>query len=828
MGASSDSNILKSIKLGCIVTFTFIILGALGRFILYPTDRNRCSSLLERGQWIDDSYSQWQPSQCMMHTYQPDQITSCLGHSRILYIGDSIARQQFLSTVSLMKPKISLHGEPHVDRKYVLDGIQFEFWWDPYLNNTATVQLLNGQSPSVKPSLLVIESGAWHMHYLGQDYFAQWKEGMDRVFMATDKDVADALVLGPVELPSYDKLSKARTDTMTLEKIEKMNLYLKQKQQDGAINDPKTPIAVAFVWNQVSALASNMTEDGLHFNSTVTAIQTQIGLNYRCNDQLDKKFPMDTTCCYSYSSARWYQLAVIVFFLVWVPVGYYLVQSGKPTTIKYYFPTSDAILHALFVFGLCVVYMYLGDRTQLFGKIHKHFDAAVFIGLMIGTAVLGMLKLDHNNKKEGTDLGFLNRNQTDEWKGWMQLIILVYHFCGASGTSGIYNAVRVLVAAYLFQTGYGHFFYFYKKADFGIGRVLNVMVRLNLLTFVLQYFMDTNYLSYYFTPLVSFWFLVIWLVMYVGHSWNKTPWFMLLKLVLACILTTCLIQLPGVLEFVFGMLKTCFNVQWNAAEWRFRLALDAYIVYIGMLCAYAFIKISEHKLTDHARWHALKYTSFVVSAFALVWYFWFELSRDSKFVYNVSHPYISWIPILAFIVLRNANRWLRNTHSEFFAFIGKISLETFIGQFHMWLAADTKGLLVVLPPLLGLDETWLWWWLNLGVSSCLFIFVCYYTSQSTQQISGWICKLLLNKSSTHVPASSDYQPVPLLPTTGAASSHITPPLPALKEEEEEEEEIWDTSFASEKKPNRVILFLNDTRVKSLLILVAIGLLNKLC
>ncbi|KAI8056334.1 10 TM acyl transferase domain found in Cas1p-domain-containing protein [Gilbertella persicaria] len=755
----------------------------------------------------------------MLHNYKAPEIGECLGHSRVVYIGDSIARQQFFAAIRLVQPSADLSGEAHVNRKYVFNdqNLVMEFWWDPYLNETKDI--LQGQMPSAeRPSLLVVGTGAWQMHYLGTEYFDEWKKAVDLVFdsVQSTSEVADNVLLSPVEWPNYERLGVNRSATMTNEKISRMNNYLKERESQLV---PATPFAVPFVWNQVSIQAgASGTEDGLHFNSDVTTAQAQIALNYRCNNQLDKKFPFSNTCCFEYPKPRWYQVFFMILFFVWAPIGFFIKNSTAVLSNKL-FPAKKT-LNAIFVFGLCVMYMYYCDRTQLFGKIQKNFNSKIF-------TVFGMVKLQH--KKEG-DQGFLNRHQTDEWKGWMQVIILVYHFCGASGTSGIYNAVRILVAAYLFQTGYGHFFFFYKKADFGIFRILNVMVRLNFLTFVLQYLMDTDYLSYYFTPLVSFWFLAIWLIMYTGNRWNKVPIFMLAKLVVSCCVTTAFIRVPGILEFVFSVLETLFNVHWNAAEWRFRLALDAYIVYVGMLCAFAFIKITEHKITDHPRWSLIKQSAATLSMIAMVWYFWFELTRENKFVYNTVHPYISWIPILAFVVLRNMNVYLRNTHSEFYAFIGKISLETFIGQFHMWLAGDTKGLLVILA-----SPNWvagLGWWINLAISSCLFIFVSYYMSQTTHEISSWICKHAQSSSSNTTNGQGEYQAVPLLPTT----ANSTKPSEAIHAEnktqeavnQEQDEEIWDSSFVNEKKPSLLKRLLDDTRVKSLLFLFIVGLLNNLC
>ncbi|PIO26761.1 hypothetical protein AB205_0182360 [Aquarana catesbeiana] len=69
--------------------------------------------------------------------------------------------------------------------------------------------------------------------------------------------------------------------------------------------------------------------------------------------------------------------------------------------------------------------------------------------------------------------------------------------------------------------------------------------------------------------------------------------------------------------------------------------------------------------------------------------------------------------ILAFVLIRNIPGYARSVYSSFFAWFGKISLELFICQYHIWLAADTKGILVLIPgnPVL-----------NIIIST--FIFVC--------------------------------------------------------------------------------------------------------
>ena len=63
------------------------------------------------------------------------------------------------------------------------------------------------------------------------------------------------------------------------------------------------------------------------------------------------------------------------------------------------------------------------------------------------------------------------------------------------------------------------------------------------------------------------------------------------------------------------------------------------------------------------------------------------------------------VQIVSYIILRNVSGMLRTRYSSFFAWFGHISLELFISQYHIWLAADTHGVLVLLPgyPVLNLS-----------------------------------------------------------------------------------------------------------------------------
>jgi N-acetylneuraminate 9-O-acetyltransferase len=82
---------------------------------------------------------------------------------------------------------------------------------------------------------------------------------------------------------------------------------------------------------------------------------------------------------------------------------------------------------------------------------------------------------------------------------------------------------------------------------------------------------------------------------------------------------------------------------------------------------------------------------------ALLAYLVFALTCPNKTQCNNVHSYIVLAPLLGFVAVRNTLGVVRRRFSALFAWAGRLSLELFIVQFHVWLAADTYGILVFIP-----------------------------------------------------------------------------------------------------------------------------------
>ena len=261
--------------------------------------------------------------------------------------------------------------------------------------------------------------------------------------------------------------------------------------------------------------------------------------------------------------------------------------------------------------------------------------------------------------------------------------------------------------------------------------------------------MNTDYISYYFTPLVSMWYIVIYVTMVVGAQFNDRTLLVLCKVLVSAAFMTWFMK-SSLLKLFFDSLHRFFGVRWSSDEWSFRVNLDLWIVYVGMLVAIAVTKVREYRLTDHLHWHLALKTSIGISAAIILWFFAFELYQESKYTYNAWHPYISFLPILAFTILRNSNPILRSATSRAFGFIGKCSLETFVIQFHFWLAGDTKGILVVVP---GTR----WRPINFIVITVMFIYLSDRVAYAVTQITSYIC----GASSSLAPSRALPLPLPV-------------------------------------------------------------------
>ncbi|XP_036184050.1 N-acetylneuraminate 9-O-acetyltransferase isoform X4 [Myotis myotis] len=672
-----------------------------------------CEYLLSSGRFLGEKV--WQPHSCMMHKYKYNEAKNCLVDKHIAFVGDSRIRQLFYSFVKIINPQFKEEGNKHENIPFEdkIASVKVDFLWHPEVNGSMKQCIKVWAEDSVaKPHVIVAGAATWSIkiHNGSNEALSQYKMNITSIAPLLEKLAKTSDVYWVLQDPVYEDLLSENRKMITNEKIDAYNEAAVSVLNSSTRNS-KSHVKMFSVSKLIAQETIMESLDGLHLPESSRETSAMILMNVYCNKILK---PVDGSCCQPRPPLTLMQKLAACFFTLSI-VGYLIfyiiyrnahrknkpctdLESGEEKKNIINTPVSplEILLQSLCKLGLIMAYFYMCDRANLFMKENKFYTHSTFFIPIIYILVLGVF---YNENTKETKV--LNREQTDEWKGWMQLVILIYHISGAS----------------------------------------TVLFRLNFLVVVLCIVMDRPYQFYYFVPLVTVWFMVIYVTLalwpqIIQKKANGSCFWhfgLLLKLAFLLLCICFLAYSQGAFEKIFSLwpLSKCFELKGNVYEWWFRWRLDRYVVFHGMLFAFTYLTLQKRQILSEGKGEPLfssKISNVLlfISVVSFLTYSIWASSCKNKAECNELHPSVSVVQILAFILIRNIPGYARSVYSSFFAWFGKISLELFTCQYHIWLAADTRGILVLIPgnPML-----------NIIVSTFIFVCVAHEISQITNDLA---------------------------------------------------------------------------------------------
>jgi hypothetical protein len=400
---------------------------------------------------------------------------------------------------------------------------------------------------------------------------------------------------------------------------------------------------------------------------------------------------------------------LFVLFQVAKPASKIVEDKKDKVLSKPFVGTIDCfanITTELFRCGLIMALTYICEKHWVFPHSGKEYsrDLFMFVLILFFGYAFYTIKPIH-------DLSLLGREQTEEWKGWMQFIFLLYHYFHAEE---VYNSVRVMITCYVWMTGFGNFSFFYTKQDFGWLRVVQMMWRLNFAVLLLMWTHGNTYILYYICPMHTFYFLMVYATMYLFSSVNHTKWGIRVKLMVLGVLIYIIWDINnGLFDTIFSFLGTESIIGAKAGsvwEYYFRTSLDHWSSFLGMIFALNF-PLAEQYFYKARGW-PLAFAAVVIGSVTVWWFVTFYTLEKAS--YNLTHSYFAIIPLTSYIFFRNITPGIRSGVSMSLHDLGKTTLETYLLQHHIWLTSNAKTLLTITP---GHP------WINFALATMLFFTV---------------------------------------------------------------------------------------------------------
>ncbi|KAF7196276.1 putative O-acetyltransferase CAS1 [Pseudocercospora fuligena] len=729
---------------------TIVALLALQHYI-FDDDPYKCRALIKTGHWLA---GEWLPSGCGAVQYGSKSLQTCTQDRKrnIVFAGDLQLQGTYYHLVQRMTTSKNkpVPAPRERDLRHETETVSLSFLYDPHLNGSLlmnAVEAFRDQTPE-SPMLLTI--GAAN----SASESASPEEYLDRVHSITSlahsrrpniklgsrleyqNGPGDLLLFAPAE-QSFD-VERSKTF-----------LELNQKLLEASV---ETPFHFLSAFTEMTTGPGDYLEPGsLLVKEELFRTRGDLLLNLRCNAIIAGKGP------------NWIQLVTVITLGLVLPV-----LAILNTCMKLSSSVVRPIVSSFASFGIAILLTHIADRSHVFDHVRKDVfryengGMLFLVSLIVGIATIRRSQTD---KLQLINHNFLPREQSSEWKGWMQLVIIFYHY-GQVAALPVWHFLRICVSSYLFLTGFGHTVFFLQKKDYSLRRFINIMIRLNLLAIILAYTMRTSWVAYYYIPLCTIWFLIVYVTLAVGRQHNSNTLFLLAKIAVAAFLLNKVLYTDGLREALLAFFTTMTKGYFPVSFFDKRVNNDRYIVFVGMAVAPLYLWLtdliktqsgSNHSLLatsnekipstrQHSKvdrfilqyWTAIKRTTTITALISLA-LFWHYRSTLTKSGFSAQQAYTNWLPIICFAILRNAHPIFRNYHSKFFAWVGKYSGEIYILHFHIWLGADQGA--VLRTGLFHGDET-LYGdrWRDLVVLTPLLLVTAAIVGDATGKIAEWFVK----------------------------------------------------------------------------------------